>query len=171
MLVLLVGQGLWGCPLQSPSAMLFIPWSIRKVWSQSQGSGSRTWSVCGSVLTSSCPLTPSMLLMSSFLMSRLPVGLLLCLALEASWGTDAIPFSYQHLSPRALSPIFHTHSHGASYGLVFLNHVGGTCLWNSPYLEPLIVMPIVWWTLWLLAGPSETIYPYIGLLGLWEAAL
>lgn len=42
---------------------------------------------------------------------------------------------------------------------------------KAHYLEPLIVMSIAWWTPWLRAGPSDTIYPYIALLGLWETAL
>ena len=128
MLVLSVGPRSLRLSIAEPFRCVVHPLVHQECMESFTRLGSRTWSVCGSVLTSSCALTPSMLLKSSFLMSRLPVGLLLCLALEPSGGTDAIPFSYQHLSPRCLSPIFHTHSHGASYGLVFLNHVSGTYL-------------------------------------------
>lgn len=90
---------------------------------------------------------------------QVPSGLV---ALPLTWvhcwrhwrHTFLLPASF----PRCLSLICHTHSHGASYGLIFLNHVGVTCLWESPLRGASYCHAHCLMDPRLRAGPSDTIY-------------
>lgn len=176
-------QGLWGCPLQMPpmhcsvARVLWLggqPWSVRDVRNKSHCLGSSIQGPCGSFLTFSCPVTPShgaaRILFSH---EQIPRGLVVL-----PWTQQACPCPFPvplleaPMPYLSLTSIFPPGAQVPSStprvtGISF-NHVGVTCLWEPPFPAASFCHIHYSMGIWLLTG---VMYPYIGLLGLWEADL